>query len=125
MTRGDLTPVEASELSRLVETYVKTIEAVEFADRLRENGPHAPRASSTAGCAGGQSSPSDEKSRTSWIGSKSGGENSGASAHIAFSETWWALQRTIIVKCACEASPLGHKTRTVNSSGPTYPPDDL
>jgi hypothetical protein len=35
VARGDLTPAEAGELSRLVETYVKTIEAVEFADRLR------------------------------------------------------------------------------------------
>ena len=32
---GELTPTEAGELSRLVESYVKTIEATEFERRLR------------------------------------------------------------------------------------------
>jgi hypothetical protein len=35
VAQGDLTPGEAGELGRLVEAYVKTIGAVEFADRLR------------------------------------------------------------------------------------------
>jgi hypothetical protein len=44
VARGDLTPAEAGELSRLLETYVKTTEAVEFENRLRrlEKNPYAP-----------------------------------------------------------------------------------
>jgi len=32
---GELTPSEASELGKLVESYVKTLEATEFEERLR------------------------------------------------------------------------------------------
>ena len=31
---GDLTPSEASELGKLIEAYVKALEATEFAERL-------------------------------------------------------------------------------------------
>jgi Family of unknown function (DUF5681) len=44
VARGYLTPSEAGELSRLLEVYVKTIEAVEFDKRLQalERNAHAP-----------------------------------------------------------------------------------
>jgi hypothetical protein len=44
VARGDLTTAEASELSRLVDAYLRSIEAIEFESRLRtlEKGPHAP-----------------------------------------------------------------------------------
>jgi hypothetical protein len=31
---GDLTPAEASELGKLIETYIKALEATEFDERL-------------------------------------------------------------------------------------------
>jgi hypothetical protein len=31
---GDLTPFEASELGKLIEAYIKTLEAMDFAERL-------------------------------------------------------------------------------------------
>ena len=32
--RGDLTPAEASELGKLIEAYIKALEATDFAERL-------------------------------------------------------------------------------------------
>ena len=40
---GELTPAEAGELSKLVETYVKTIEATEIEHRLRALEERQPR----------------------------------------------------------------------------------
>ena len=43
VARGELTPAEAGELSRLVESYVKTIEASEIERRLRTLEEQQPR----------------------------------------------------------------------------------